>query len=151
MRAAMLTHVPPKVLSRIAAGKQRYLFKRTTPRRDFQRVEVFTDMANPYVKMEILPGEKQSGTVEEIRSLYFRFSAMQRSEWDSLFFGCKTAAVIEILNYQTVTEKEQFNPVHYWRLNQPPQQYCYVPFPPWPLGCPQTRPQAPADELQLKE
>jgi len=149
MNAAMLTHVPPKVLERIASGKQRYLFKRTTPRRDFQRVEVFTDMKNPRVKMELHPGEMQSGTVEEIRSLFFRFSGMQPNEWASLFFGCKTATAIEILNHQTVLEQEQFNPVHYWRLNQPPQQYCYVPFPPWPLGCPQTRAQCPADELQL--
>ena len=70
IKRALLIRLPDKAVDRILSGKQRYLFKRSVPRQDFSRIEVFTDPGRPYVMLEIIPGEMHSGTVHEIYDLF---------------------------------------------------------------------------------
>ena len=139
IKRALLLRLPDKAVDRIVSGKQLYLFKRSVPRQEFSRIEVFTDPGRPYVVLEIIPGEMQSGTVQEIKDLFYRFSGMQSSEWHALFSEAQNAAAIEITAFQPVPEKLQFNAVEFWRLNQAPQNLVYVPCPTWALGVPETR------------
>jgi hypothetical protein len=139
IKRALLLRLPDKAVNRIVSGKQRYIFKRSVPRQDFSRIEVFTDPGRPLIVLEIIPGEMQSGTVKEIGDMFARFSGMQRNEWNALFFEAENAAAIEISAFQPVSEMLQFNAVEFWRLNQAPQNLAYVPCPTWALGVPETR------------
>ena len=139
IKRALLIRLPDKAVSRIISGKQRYIFKRSAPRQEFSRIEVFTDPGRPLIILEILPGEMQSGTVREIYDLFYRFSGMQQNEWHALFSEAQNAAAIEIRAFQPVPEHLQFNALEFWRLNQAPQNLCYVPHPAWALGVPETR------------
>lgn len=139
IKRALLLRLPDKAVDRIVSGKQRYIFKRSVPRQEFARIEVFTDPGRPYVTLELLPGELHSGTVKEIGDMFARFSGMQRNEWNALFFNAEHAAAIEIRACQPVPEPLQFNAVEFWRLNQAPQNLVYVPCPTWSLGVPETR------------
>lgn len=147
IKRAMLLHLPPKAVQRIIEGKQRFLFKRLIPRQPFSRVEVFCDWGSPLLVMEILPGELLSGTRPEIQDLCFRFSGMQWAEWNALFFGANMAAAVEISAVQPVKPALQFDVVKHWRLNQAPQNLCYVPCPSWPLGVPSRPAQQQPGEL----
>lgn len=139
IKRALLLRLPDKAVDRIISGKQRYIFKRSVPRQDFSRIEVFTDPGKPLVILEIIAGEMQSGTVREIYDLFYRFSGMQMNEWHALFSEAQNAAAIEIRAFQPVPERLWFNAVEFWRLNQAPQNLCYVPCPTWALGVPETR------------
>jgi len=136
MKQALLRRLPSKAVERIAAGKQRYLFFRSVPRRKIDRIVCFEDDTLPLATIEMLPGELHSGDVTELTDLLFRFSGMSRNEWNAFWAGKSGGAALEIGTQCVIPEPLRFNVVQHWRLNQPPQNFCYVPCPSWPLARP---------------
>ena len=133
---ALLIPIPEKIISRIISHKQRYLFRRCAIRQGFDRVICFTPEPSPTTVLELLPGPVEDMMRGQRFNHFFRFSAMQQSEWDAYWFGCTKPHAIEICEFALQPLDKRFNPVEYWRLKQAPQNFCYVPSPNWPLGHP---------------
>jgi len=136
VKKALLRGLPGKALSRIAAGKQRYLFFRTRPRQDYSRIICFENHALPMAQLELIPGETHFAKVSELTTMFLRFSGMSRNEWFAFWSGKPNGCAVEISSQCVIPENLRFNVVRYWRLNQPPQNFCYVPCPSWPLARP---------------
>ena len=144
---SLLLPILPKMVDRILSGKQRYLFRRTQPRQPFTRVLCAVKEPMPTVVLELLTGTIHVETLNEMHRLFYRFSGMFPTEWAAYWFDAKEGVAIEIQNAVLVPPSKHFNPVQYYRLNQFPQNYCYVPAPTWPLGHPYTRAHAEQDSL----
>lgn len=146
---ALILPIPPKIVDRITSGKQRYVFRRSKPRQPFTRIICCTDDPVPTTLLEIYAGEVEEFNPREQSTRYARFSGMYRPEWLAYWFEKEKGFAIEIISAVLIPDAKRFNPVHYWRLNQYPQNFCYVPMPHWPLGHPITRPGEAADALTL--
>jgi hypothetical protein len=147
MKHALLIPILPKVLHRIANGKQAVLFTRQTPGRQFTRVLLALRDPEPLVVCEAICDAPMAGGTGWLHTHYYRLSGMSPAEWRTYFVDCTKGAALCISDYAVVPEAKRFDPVPFWRLSQFPQKFCYVPAPPWALGHPITKPEPKTGDL----
>lgn len=144
---ALLLPILPKLVDRIVDNRQRYLFRRCRTNQPFKRILCAVREPAPTVVLEVLAGESYYYPISKLHSLFYRWSGMQPNEWNAYWSGVSEGYAVEVSAAVLVPEPKRFNPVQFYRLNQFPQNFCYVPSPGWPLGHPDTRDKCSVDDL----
>ena len=136
MKQALLYPILDRVFDRIKSGSQCWLFARQEPKREFSRVLCAIRDPRPLVVLEATTGEPLHLEVSHLRRKCFKESGMQATEWAAYFFGVTHGVAIPLTAVAAIPPSSRFDPVKYFRLNQFPQKFCYVPAPAWALGRP---------------
>jgi len=144
---ALLLKLSLGVMRKIAERKQHWIFKRVPPRQHFARVLLAVATPTPTLVAEFIPGHIYELDLICLKKLAFQKSGMSHNEWNAYWHGCERGTAVPIMELAVTPKERRLNPVLYWGLKELPQNFCYVPKPNWPLGCPPIDPYKQPGEL----